>query len=164
MLREFKTSQKKRTNYIYFTAEGRKIVITPGEDGVTETDIEFLHSMDDSGVDENRRSNYKLTTHLDAYHDGDNQSADDRNKYLIDESLNPEQVLIGLEEEYEHQELLSKLAVAMDDLTQKQKEILKKKYIDKRTNVDIGAEMGVSEAAIRKHLKKIQEKLKNVLS
>lgn len=46
MKRAYKTSKKKRTNYIYYTAEGTKIVITPGEDGVTEADIELLHTMD----------------------------------------------------------------------------------------------------------------------
>ncbi|MFX3625508.1 MAG: hypothetical protein ACE3JP_16120, partial [Ectobacillus sp.] len=30
MKRAYKTSKKKRTNYIYYTAEGTKIVITPG--------------------------------------------------------------------------------------------------------------------------------------
>ena len=68
MKRAYKTSQKKRTNYIYYTAEGAKIVITPGEDGVTEAYIQLLHEMDDAEVDEQRRYDYRVTAHLDAYH------------------------------------------------------------------------------------------------
>ena len=85
MKRAYKTSKKKRTNYIYYTAEGTKIVITPGEDGVTEADIELLHTMDDDEVDEQRRYDYRVTTHLDAYHDGEEEAANDRNKYLADD-------------------------------------------------------------------------------
>ena len=69
MSKAYKTSQKKRTNYIYYPAEGGQIVITPGENGVTEADIELLHSIDDNEVDEQRRYNYRVTAHLDAYKD-----------------------------------------------------------------------------------------------
>lgn len=67
MSKEYKTSQRKRTNYIYYLAEGGQIIITPGENGVTEADIELLHSIDDNEVDEQRRYNYRFTAHLDAY-------------------------------------------------------------------------------------------------
>jgi RNA polymerase sigma factor (sigma-70 family) len=160
MLRNFKTSQKNRTNYIYYTAEGTKIVITPGENGVTETDIELLHTMDDTEVDEQRRYDYRVPAHLDAYYDGENEAADDRNKYLADDSVNPEVLYITNEEEQEHQAYLDKLAAAMECLLPPQKELFKKVYLDKRTNTDIAAEEGVTEAAIRNRLKKIQGKLK----
>jgi hypothetical protein len=39
MSRAYKTSLKKRTDYIYYTAEGTKIRITPSETGISETDI-----------------------------------------------------------------------------------------------------------------------------
>ncbi|ROR28130.1 RNA polymerase sigma factor (sigma-70 family) [Mobilisporobacter senegalensis] len=164
MSREYKTSKKKRTNYIYYTAEGTKIVIVPGEDGVTEADIELLHSIDDCEVDEQRRYHYRVTTHLDAYHDGENEAANDRNKYLADESVNPEQILLEEENEDEHQELLSKLARAMEWLTLEEKELFKKKYVDNRTNVDMASEMGVSETTIRKRLKKLQGKIRKLIS
>jgi hypothetical protein len=55
-MRKFKTAAKNRTNYIYYTAEGKQIVITPGmvgEDGktVTESLITMLHDWDDDDVD-----------------------------------------------------------------------------------------------------------------
>ena len=164
MSRNFKTSHKNRTNYIYYTAEGTKIVIIPGENGVTEADIELLHSMDDIEVDEQRRYNYRVTTHLDAYNDGESEAANDRNKYLADDNTNPEKLYITNEEEQDHQTALDKLAEAMDCLLPQQKELFKKVYLDKRTNTDIAAEEGVTEAAIRNRLKKIHEKIRKILS
>lgn len=58
MVRNSKTSQKQRTNYIYYTAEGEQIVITPEDHEVTEAHIELLHSLDDSEFDAQRRHSY----------------------------------------------------------------------------------------------------------
>jgi RNA polymerase sigma factor (sigma-70 family) len=164
MPRRYKTSKKNRTNYIYYTAEGTKIVITPGENGVTETDVELLHNMDDAEVDEQRRYDYRVNIHLDAYHDGEGGAADDRNKYLADDSANPEQLYLEVEEELEHLASLDRLTKAMEHLLPKQKELFKKVYLDKRTNTDIAAEEGVTEAAIRNRLKKMHEKLRKHFS
>lgn len=164
MSRAYKTSQKKRTNYIYYTAEGTKIVITPGEDGVTEADIELLHTMDDEEVDEQRRYDYRVTTHLDAYHDGEEEAANDRNKYLADDTGNPEHLIVEAENEVEHQDTLDKLKKAMECLLPQQKDLFNKVYLERRSNTDIAAEEGVTEAAIRNRLKKLHERLKKNLS
>ena len=164
MSRAYKTSQKKRTNYIYYTAEGTKIVITPGEDGVTEADIELLHTMDDEEVDEQRRYNYRVTTHLDAYHDGEEEAANDRNKYLADDAGNPEHLIVEAENEVEHQDMLDKLKKAMECLLPQQKDLFNKVYLERRSNTDIAAEEGVTEAAIRNRLKKLHERLRKNLS
>jgi len=164
MSRAYKTSQKKRTNYIYYTAEGTKIVITPGEDGVTEADIELLHTMDDEEVDEQRRYDYRVTTHLDAYHDGEEEAANDRNKYLADDTANPEQLIIQAENEAEHKDMLDKLRKAMECLLPQQKDLFKKVYLERLSNTDIAAEEGVTEAAIRNRLKKLYERLRKNLS
>jgi RNA polymerase sigma factor (sigma-70 family) len=164
MSRAYKTSQKKRTNYIYYTAEGTKIVITPGEDGVTEADIELLHTMDDEEVDEQRRYDYRVTSHLDAYHDGEEEAANDRNKYLADDTGNPEHLIVEAENEAEHQDMLDKLRKAMEFLLPQQRELFKKVYLERRSNTDIAAEEGVTEAAIRNRLKKLHERLRKNLS
>lgn len=164
MSKAYKTSQKKRTNYIYYTAEGTKIVITPGEDGVTEADIELLHTMDDEEVDEQRRYDYRVTSHLDAYHDGEEEAANDRNKYLADDTGNPEHLIVEAENEAEHQDMLDKLRKAMECLLPQQRELFKKVYFERRSNTDIAAEEGVTEAAIRNRLKKLHERLRKNLS
>jgi RNA polymerase sigma factor (sigma-70 family) len=158
MQRHVKTSKKKRTSYIYYDADGRKVIeLVPGQDGITEADIELLHSMDDEEVDEQRRYDYRIAEHLDAYHEG--EEAGDRNKRLADNRTNPEAVLIAKEEEIEHEERLSRLREAMETLEPQQRILFEKKYISKRSNTDIAAEEGVSEAAIRNRQKKIHQKL-----
>lgn len=56
----YKTSSKKRDTYIYtFTGiDGReeKIILRPGENGVTEADIKTLHALDDSEVYYNNKN------------------------------------------------------------------------------------------------------------
>jgi RNA polymerase sigma factor (sigma-70 family) len=163
MSRQNKTSKKTRTGYIYYTADGSKFVITPGENGVTEADIELLHSLDDTEVDEQRRYDYRVTEHLDAYHDGDGEEAGDRNKRLADNRTNPEAVLIAQEEEEAYSETLFRLTEAMNSLQPQQRELFEKVYIQRRSYTSIAAEECVTEAAIRNRLKKIHEKLKNIL-
>ena len=68
-------SPNKRTNYIYYTAEGTNTTITLGGDGVTEAEIELLHTLDDSEVDEQRRYDYRVKASLDVYRDGEIESA-----------------------------------------------------------------------------------------
>ena len=88
-MRKFKTSEDNRTNYIYYTAEGKKLVIKPGmvgNDGkaITEEMITILHKMDDEQVDADRREEYHCPVHYQAYSDGEGEDADDRNPYLCD--------------------------------------------------------------------------------
>ena len=45
-----KTSLKERRTYTYSFVDGTKIVLRPGEDGITEEDIKLLHSLDDAEV------------------------------------------------------------------------------------------------------------------
>lgn len=156
-MRSYKTSQVKRTSYIYYSANGEKITITP-YDGVAETHIELLHSLDDSEVNEQRRHYHMVPVHLDNY------SADeDHNLYLSDEELNPEAVLLEHESELDYQESLVKLGLALGELLPQQKELLLKVYQDGRTCSEIAREEGVSEAAIRNRLKKVHEKIKKNL-
>ena len=156
-MRSYKTSQAKRTSYIYYSANGEKITITP-DDGVTETHIELLHLLDDSEVNEQRRHYHMVPVHLDNY------SADeDHNVYLSDEELNPEAVLLEHESELELQQSLDKLGEVLEDLLPQQKELLIKVYQDGRTCSEIAREEKVTEAAIRNRLKKVHEKIKKYL-
>ena len=163
MSRNFKTSQKNRTTYIYYISEGDRIILTPDEKGVTEADIDLLHEMDDTETDLQRRFDYRISS-LDAFHDGNGKSADDRNAYLADDSMNPEIISIDHENKKTHQSQLDTLATAMECLLPQQIELFKKIYVDRRTNTNIAAEEGVTEAAIRNRLKKINEKLRKYFS
>lgn len=164
-MRKFKTAEDNRTNYIYYTAEGKPIVITPGMTGadgkaVSENLIMMLHNWDDEDVDAERHEAYHCPVHYDGYHDGDGDDADDRNPYLEDDTYNPlQQILTSIANE-ERSVRMEKLKVALFELTDKQKDTVIKKFYRKMTNVDITAEEGVSEAAIRNRLTKIYATLK----
>lgn len=57
--------------------------------------------------------------------------------------------------EQEHSEKLDRLKAALTTLTDLQRDTIYKKFYRNMSNVDIAAEEGVSEAAIRNRLKKI---------
>lgn len=152
-MRKFKTAEKNRTNYVYYTAEGKRIVLTPED--VDSTWIALLHGEDDEIVDAERREEYHVPVHYDAYSDGEGDDAADRNDYLKDDSLNPFEQLIQSMDAAEHEDKLQKLKGAIKTLQPQQQALIKKVFYDGRTNVDIAAEEGVTEAAIRNRLKKI---------
>lgn len=158
MKRNFKTSENNRTTYRYYSVDGTKIEIVPGESGVSEIDIEILHSLDDEEVNENRRYEYRVTTHLDAYDDG-GSFIEDSNKYMRDNDSNPILLLVEKEDKLEHENRLDKLKHGIKSLLPNQQELFKKKFIENRTNTDIALEENVTEAAIRNRLKKIKNKL-----
>lgn len=51
-----KTRNDKRETYIYRFADGTKVELKPGEDGVTKLDIKKLHALDDSEVYYNNKN------------------------------------------------------------------------------------------------------------
>lgn len=159
-MRKFKTSEDNRTNYIYYTAEGKKQVIKPGmvgNDGkaITEEMITILHKMDDEQVDADRREEYHCPVHYQAYSDGEGEDADDRNPYLCDTAADPLEQMLASINEQEHSDRLDRLKAALTTLTDLQRDTIYKKFYRNMSNVDIAAEEGVSEAAIRNRLKKI---------
>lgn len=163
-MRKFKTAEDNRTNYIYYTAEGKQIVIMSGmadRDGseVTEEMITILHGLDDDQVDADRREEYKCPVHYDSYHDGEGEDADDHNPYLADSKADPLEIMLTSIDEQEHLGKIERLKVALSTLTELQKDTVYKKFYLKMTNVEIAAEEGVSEAAIRNRLKKIYANL-----
>lgn len=156
-MRKFKTAEKNRTNYVYYTAEGKKIVLTPED--VDSTWIALLHDEDDESVDADRREDYHVPIHYDAYSDGEGDDAADRNSYLEDDTFNPFEQLIQSMDVAEYEDKLQKLKVAIKTLQPQQQALIQKVFYDGRTNVDIADEEGVTEAAIRNRLKKIYANL-----
>lgn len=157
-MRQFKTSKKNRTNYTYYYADGTKFMLTPGENGITEADIAMLHESDDTEFNAQRRENYHAPVHYQAYTDGDSNNADDRNDYLADTSADPEKSLIEVLIRAEHSTAFKKI---WDELLPQQRDLIQKK-LQGRSNVDIAAEEGVTEAAIRNRLAKIQKKFEKL--
>ena len=157
-MRQNKTSKKNRTSYAYYSVDGTTVTINPGENGVTEALIAMLHQTDDDEFDANRREDYLAPIHYQAYKDGEGDDAEDRNDYLADSCLNPEASFMASLAKAERN---SQFQEVWRGLLPQQRDLIKKKR-QGRTNVDIAAEEGVTETAIRNRLKKIQEKFKNL--
>ncbi|MDD3307314.1 MAG: sigma factor-like helix-turn-helix DNA-binding protein [Acetobacterium sp.] len=159
-MRKFRTPKKNRTSYTYYSVDGSKIKIMPDEEGVSNTVIAALHRFDDQEFDAQRRENYHAPVHLEAYPMASDEDATDRNPYLIDPAPNPMACLIASLDADAYEDRLARLRSATDTLQPQQKALIKKVFDEGRTYVDIAAEEGVSEAAIRNRLKKIFTKLR----
>ncbi|NLK52543.1 MAG: sigma-70 family RNA polymerase sigma factor [Syntrophomonadaceae bacterium] len=153
MSRKFKTSKKKRTNYIYYGDGSGKTVLIPGEDGVTEAIIETLHSLDDEEVDNNRREtrrhsslddlNDKAETHMDP--DGD---VEDR-------------IISEMEREW----VKRVVNEAVSTLKPKEQNIIKWLYLSDNppTQAEVAKELGMTEATVKKSAYRIRAKIKEIL-
>lgn len=157
-MRRFKTGKKNRTNYIFKGLDGKETVITPEEVGSTW--ITILHAEDDKEVDANRRADYLAPVHYDSYGSEDNTETADHNVLLADKISNPLERMLHFIDEAEHESRLDKMQAAIKNLQPQQQELIQKVFYQKRSNVDIAAEEGVSEAAIRNRLKKILASLR----
>ncbi|WP_296560459.1 sigma-70 family RNA polymerase sigma factor [uncultured Acetobacterium sp.] len=159
-MRKFKTPEKSRTSYTYYSVDGSKIEIMPDEDRVSTSVIAVLHAWDDQEFNANNREIYHIPVHLESYQDASDEDATDRNPYLIDPEPNPMENFIQSIDAGEHEDRLAKLRSAIETLLPQQKALIQKVFYEGRTNVDIAAEEGVSEAAIRNRLKKIFNNLR----
>ena len=163
-MRKFKTAEKNRTNYVYYTVSGQEIAIKPGMVGVdkkpaSEEMITLLHTWDDDQVDADRREAYHCPMHYQAYADGEGKDAADRNGYLASIGADPLEQMLSSIEEQEHSEMLDRLKAALPTLTDLQKSTIYKKFWLKQSNVQIAADEGITEAAVRNRLKKIYASL-----
>ena len=158
-MRKFKTTEDNRTNYIYYFNDGTSYTITPGEKGENATIISQLHAMDDEQVDADRREDYHCPVHYQAYSGGEGEDADDRNPYLCDTAADPLEQMLASIRQQEHSDKLDRLKATLSTLTDLQRDTIYKKFYRNMSNVDIAAEEGVSETAIRNRLKKIYAQL-----
>lgn len=153
-MRNYKTSKANRATYRYYDIDGKlKCELIPGQDGVTEVLIQQLHAADDDEFDANRREAYHVPVHYMAYTTSDAEEAEDRNSYLADEAADPS---IIFEKAFSRAEFKREFREHWNRLTKEQQRLVIRKA-NGETNVAIAAEQGVSEAAIRKQLKRIQK-------
>ena len=158
-MRQFKTSDKRRSSYVYFDSQGRKIVeLKPGENGVTEANISILHNMDDDEYDAERRYEYKLDHYPEKRQKDGKLVPQDHDPRFADNRSNPEAVLITALARAQASESFRR---AWSGLLPNQQALILKKARG-LSNVEIAAKEGVSEAAIRNRLKKIQEHFKKL--
>lgn len=150
------TNQRRRAIYIYTSENQPPVTIIPGENGVTEVDIKVNHEMDDEEIRAWNRYIEKTNHYIDDFV-GDSQA--EHNKVLADWDADPINEIVKTEDSQKKQELIEQLDDAMEHLTEKQLRTIQMKFFENRTNVDIAAEEGVSEAAIRNRLSKVYRRL-----
>ena len=156
-MRQYKTSKKNRATYIYYDADGKKLMeLIPGENGVTEADIAMLHEQDDLDYNAQRREDYHVPVHYDSYTVSDEQDGSDRNPYLTDTESSPEDILLYA---LDVSECKAAIRVLWDALLPQQRELVLKK-LRGMTNTQIADAEGITEAAVRNRLKKVQERFK----
>lgn len=131
MPRKFKTAEKNRVNYVYYTADGKKIVIKPGENGVTEEMITLLHTYDDEEVDADRREDYHVPVRFEGYSDDEGSELESRNSYLADSSADSLEKLMDAIEAEELETKIDNLKTALSTLTEKQQVVYIKFSIPK---------------------------------
>lgn len=177
-----KTRQDKRGTYRFeFTAMDEKgnyfldsVELKPGEEGVTELWIKMLHSMDDSLVNNNIKNGKpkvedwqkagieqwkkqhpgeEVPKNWNLSLDGLTQTEDaDHSKYMKEISEKT------MEEEMDPlKELLYECLEEMDEDAQK---LYKLFYLERQSQKDIAEVFGISQMAVSKRLKKLEEALK----
>lgn len=174
-MRKFKTAEKNRVNYVYHTAEGEKIILTPEEVGGEW--IAHLHEEDDWMLDAERREEYRIQLRFSGQEDwlqrNRNNPVSSKTKgnprisdlAVGDKSYmnNPLDELLKNVDAATYENKVKQVKEAIKTLQPQQQELIRKKFYDNRTNVDIAAEEGVTEAAIRNRLKKIYSNLSKKL-
>lgn len=156
MARSQKTGKANRENYIYYGIDGSKTTLTPGKDGVTETDIEMLHALDDSEFNNNRRNESGQLRFSTLNNASDSESLDETIE-PADHSESQLDKIIFREECYE-------LSEALRSLQPQQLDLIIVIYFKGRKVVDIAREQGVSHVAILDRLKRIHRKIEKILN
>ena len=161
---KFRTPKNERTTYIYRDAYGRKYEIAPddkGADGqaVTAKHIVMLHGYDDDSHNAVKRDAYHGVHYYEQESIDDGETLDDKQVEFADYASNPETMLIDAMEATERS---GEFKAVWDSLTDKQRDLVMKKLL-KRKTVDIAKEENTTEAAIRSRISKIQKKFEKFL-
>lgn len=168
-----KTPQKQRGTYVYHFEDGRKVIIKPGEEGVTEEFIKQLHSLDDSEVYYNNKNWHRPITkkekeaikEWEEKHPGEkyeevwNLSIDslfeeegskDKCMYLADPASIDDDTFDEVEQ----------LREVVSRMTEKQQRVYELHYLEGYSLTEVAAIMGVSIPVVFKHKEKILKFIK----
>ena len=187
-LRTRKTYQDDRMTYSYEFANGDKYTLEIDKDGITEADIKLLHSLDDSEVYNNCKNARPERTKeekdiIKAWRDKfieefrNNQGYEPQKSdvdYYENEEF-PRNYNLSLDADLVNSdksaienmvvkntefEWTDKMLTAFEILTDNEKLVIEKIYLENMKKKDIAAEMGISNAMVTKYHKKALEKLR----
>ena len=187
-LRTRKTYQDDRMTYSYEFADGDKYTLEIDKDGITEADIKLLHSLDDSEVYNNCknarpgrtkeekdiikawRENFieefknnhgyePQKSDLDYY---ENEEFPRNYNLSLDADLvnSDKSAIENMVVKNRDFEWTDKMLTAFEILTNNEKLVIEKIYLENMKKIDIAAEMGISNAMVTKYHKRALEKLR----
>ena len=187
-LRIRKTYQDDRMTYSYEFANGDKYTLEIDKDGITEADIKLLHSIDDSEVYNNCKNARSGRTKeekdiIKAWRESfieefKNNHGYEPQKSDVDYYENeefPRNYNLSLDADLVNSdksaienmvvkntdfEWTDKMLTAFEILTNNEKLVIEKIYLENMKKIDIAAEMGISNAMVTKYHKKALEKLR----
>lgn len=190
-LRTRKTYQDDRMTYSYQFANGDKYTLEIDKDGITEADIKLLHSLDDSEVYNNCKNarpgrtkeekdiiklwRKKFIEEFKNNHGYDPQKSDvdyyENEKFPRNYNLSLDADLVNSDKsaienmvvkntEFEWPD---EILTALEILTNNEKLVIEKIYLENMKKIDIASEMGISNAMVTKYHKKALEKLRMII-
>lgn len=182
-----KTPQNDRAIYRYHSTNGEVITLVPGEDGVTELDIKMLHALDDSEVYYNNKNlrpdrtaeeketikkwkqdyiqkfkeDYGYEPHKDDVDYVANEKFPRNYNLSIDTGeVDFDKSELGFmsasyyNEDFDWSDNLKK---AMNEMTDKQKQVIKFMFVDGLKQNEVAEQLGISPAAVNKHFNKAKK-------
>ena len=187
-LRMRKTYQDDRMTYSYEFANGDKYTLEIDKDGITEADIKLLHSIDDSEVYNNCKNARPGRTKeekniIKAWRENfiedfkknygyEPQKSDvdyyENEKFPRNYNLSLDSDLVNSDKSAIENmvvknrdfEWTDKMLTAFEILTNNEKLVIEKIYLENMKKIDIAAEMGISNAMVTKYHKRALEKLR----
>ena len=187
-LRTRKTYQDDRMTYSYEFANGDKYTLEVDKDGITEADIKLLHSIDDSEVYNNCKNarpertkeekdiikswREKFIENFKNSYGYEPQKSDvdyyENEKFPRNYNLSLDADLVNSDKSAIENmvvknrdfEWTDKMLTAFEILTNNEKLVIEKIYLENMKKIDIAAEMGISNAMVTKYHKRALEKLR----
>lgn len=152
-MRNFKTSKSKRNNYIYYSVNGTKTVLTPGEDGITEAIIETLHQLDDEEAD-NNRSETRRHSSID--------DLNDKSKYLKDLYVDVDDEVFS---NIEREAIKKIMHEVLEELKPQQRDLINALYLSDNpmTQAEYAEKLGIKETSVSQKAWRAKAKIKKLL-
>lgn len=182
-----KTPQNDRGIYRYHSTNGEEITLVPGEDGVTELDIKMLHALDDSEVYYNNKNlrpdrtaeeketikkwkqdyiqKFKEEYGYEPHKDDVDYAANEKFPRNYNLSIDTGEVDFDKSElgfmsaSYYNEDFdwSDNLKKAMNEMTDKQKQVIKLMFVDGLKQNEVAEQLGISPAAVNKHFNKAKK-------
>lgn len=176
-MKYYKTNSNQRATYTYVGADGRKVTLASGRDGVTEEDIRLLHQMDDNEVYNNNKQakppvqDWEKPAIAAWKENHPEEDLPVRSNVSLDQIMKPDDsemdgdknsLLLGISTPFENEVPadIERLREVVQMLTPEQQELYRRVILEEVPMVEIAKEQGVDSSAIRHRLMLIKKSIR----